>query len=100
MQTYLEECEIKVRKVDDTLGKEALPYTYVERYNHANIKRLKTSRTMLRNMSNSEHASQAFREIVIERLKQEKGRGMMFTRKKWKGSSQAPMVSVLHEKKK
>jgi hypothetical protein len=93
VSTYLEEYGIKIRKVDDTLKKE-MPIETVVAFNRANIKRLKTSRTTLRKMSNSEHASQAFREIVIERLKNGKGRGEGHMRKK-KKYCQVPMVSVL-----
>jgi hypothetical protein len=61
--TYLEEYGIKIRKVDDTLGKE-LPIS--SQHNKANIKKL--SDKELRIFIDSENASQHTKKLAFDEL--------------------------------
>lgn len=92
MFTYLEEYGIKIRKVDDALGKEALPYTYVESFNHANVKRL--DRKLLRKMLESKHSSRELKSIVVNELDNTSNGGLFFTERK-RSFAPIPMVSLL-----
>lgn len=68
-----------------------MPRGFVVAFNHANVKRLindpNVTRRFVREMSSSEHISQAFKDIVtafLEAKPRHKHSGQLFTLKKWR----------------